>query len=252
MKDFKEHFYLLNNKLKNGENFAFLRFSDGEMHLLMNRGLKIGDDWYEIDGVRKLGNYHPVNNKDLDVVEHKFFYDALKESFKFHAENYFVGISCRCCVGNANCDWQIDFRGGDDEHLTWSNLLINGNYGRFISEMLPNFINKKVVFICNENAKLNNLPFNVVKDFRVGVNCMVNNFDISTDIIQWVEKNKIKDHLFLFSASSLSEVLIHKLFLTEKENTYIDVGTMLNQYLGIDTNRGYLKGGKTLNKICVW
>ena len=30
MKDFKEHFFLLYNKLKNNENFAFSRFSDGK------------------------------------------------------------------------------------------------------------------------------------------------------------------------------------------------------------------------------
>jgi len=250
MKNFIEHFYLLNNKLKNGENFAFLRFSDGEMHLLMDRGLKIGNSWYEIDGVRKSGNYHPINNKNLDIVNHKFFYDALKNSFKFHCKNYFVGISCRCCVGVENYNWQVVFRGGDDEHLTWSNLLINGNYKKFTNEMLPIFKEKKIVFICNENAKLNSLPFDVVKDFRVGNNCMVNDFNISDEIIQWIKENNIKNYLFLFSASSLSEVLIHKLFIIEKENTYIDVGTMLNLYFGIDIHRGYLIGGN--NKICIW
>jgi len=253
MKDFVEHFFLLNNKLKTGENFALTRYSDGEMHLLMNRSLKIGVDWWELNGVRRSGgNYHPVNFKNLDVIEHKFFFDALKESFQYHEKNYFVGLSCRCCVGEENFKWQVDFRGGDDEHLTWSNLLINGNFNRFLSEMLPLFNTKKVVFICNEHMDISKLPFEVVKDFRVGQNCMINNFNISDDIIQWMKENDIKNHLFLFSASSLSEVLIHKLFVTEKENTYIDIGTMLNGYMGIDTNRGYLQGGETLNKICIW
>ena len=81
---------------------------------------------------------------------------------------------------------------------------------------------------------------------------MVNNYNLSDKIIQWIGENDIKNHVFLFSASSLSEVLIHKLFVVEKENTYNDVGTMLNSYMGIDTHRGYLQGGDTLNKICIW
>ena len=250
MKNFVEHFNLLLDKLKTGENFAFLRFSDGEMHLLMNRTLKIGDNWYEIDGVRRAGNYDLINFKNVDSVEHKFFFDALKEAYQYHDKNYFVGLSCRCCVGDANFKWQVDFRGGDDEHLTWANLLINGNFNRFNTEMLPLFNNKKVVFVGNEHMDMSKLPFGVIKDFRVGQNCMINNFNISDEIIQWIKENDIKNHIFLFSASSLSEVLIHKLFLTEKENTYLDVGTMFNRYFGIDTNRGYLFGSD--NKICIW
>ena len=250
MKNFIEHFYLLLDKLKTGENFAFLRFSDGEMHILMNRHTKLNNGWYEIDGVRGSGNYDSVNFKDVDPVKDKFFVDALKESYRYHAKNYFVGLSCRCCVGDANFNWQVQFRGGDDEHLTWANLLINGNFNRFNTEMLPLFKTKKVVFIGNEHMDISKLPFEVVKDFRVGQNCMINNFNISEDIIKWMVENNIKNHLFLISASSLSEVLIHKLFMVEKENTYIDAGTMLNLYFGRDTNRAYLLGID--NKICIW
>ncbi len=251
MKDFVEHFNLLLDKLKAGENFAHLRFSDGEMYILMDKHTKLGDGWYEIDGVRKQGFYDPVNFKDVDPVKNKFFVDALKAAFQYHDENYFVGLSCRCCVGEENFKYQVDLRGGDDEHLTWANLLINGNYDRFMEEMLPVFNKKKVVFIGNEKMDLTKLPFEVVKDFRVGQNCMINNFNLSDEVIAWVKENEIKDHLFLFSASSLSEVIIHKLFLAgEKENTYIDIGTILNNYFGIDITRGYLKGVN--RKICIW
>lgn len=252
MKDFVEHFYLLLDKLKAGENFAHLRFSDGEMYILLDKHTKLGDGWYEIDGVRKQGFYDSVNFKDVDPVKDKFFVDALKDAFRYHAKNYFVGLSCRCCVGEKNFKWQVDFRGGDDEYLTWANLLINGNYNRFKAEMLPLFSGKKIVFIGNEKMDILKLPFGVVKDFKVGQNCMINNFNISDEIIQWMKENDIKNHLFLFSASSLSEVLIHKLFMVENENTYIDVGTMLNNYFNIDTTRGYLRGGPTLNRLCIW
>lgn len=252
MKDFREHFYILLEKLKRGENFAYLRYSDGEMHLLMNKSLKIGSDWYEVNGIKGHGNYHDINFKDVDPTKHHFFFDALKEAYQYHHKNYFVGLSCRCCVGNENFNWQVNFRGGDDDHLTWANLLINGNYNNFKSEMLPLFNNKNIVFIGNDEMDVSKLPFEVMKIFRVGRNCMINDFSLSDDIIEWMISNDIKDHLFLFSASSLSEVLIHKLFLKEKDNTYIDIGTMLNNYMSVDMNRGYLRGGATLNKYCVW
>jgi len=252
VKDFKEHFELLKDKLINGENFAYLRYSDGEMHILMDRDVTVADTWYELNGVRKSGKYDATNYKNVNQIKHKYFVDALKASYKHHDKNYFVGLSCRCCVGESNFKWMVDFRGGDDEHLTWANLLINANYEKFLSEMLPLFNNKKIVFIGNEIMDTSKLPFEVVKDFRVGSNCMINNFDLSDEIIQWVQKNEIKDYLFLFSASSLSEVLIHKLFLNDKENTYLDIGTMFNLHLGFDTNRGYLLGGPSTNKKCIW
>ena len=249
-KDFIEHFYMLSTKLRLGENFAFSRFSDGEMYLLMDRSTTLGKGYYEIDGVRNSGTYDPINYKNVDSDKHGFFYDALKDSFRYHAENYFVGLSCRCCVGEENFKWQINLRGGDDEHLTWSNLFINGNFDRFIDKMVPMFNDKKIVFICNETLDLSMLPFDVEKDFRVGNNCMINNFNISDEIIGWIKENNIKNHVFLFSASSLSNVLIHKLFAEENENTYIDVGTGLNMYFGVDTHRGYLHGHN--RKMCIW
>ena len=54
-------------------------------------------------------------------------------------------------------------------------------------------------------------------------------------------KEEIINHVFLFSASSLSEVLIHELYKVNDKNTYIDVGTTLHPYMGLDIARDYLK-----------
>ena len=37
MKNFREDFFKLKRKLGNKENFAFSRFSDGEMYILQNK-----------------------------------------------------------------------------------------------------------------------------------------------------------------------------------------------------------------------
>jgi len=95
--------------------------------------------------------------------------------------------------------------------------------------------------VCSENATFDDLPFEVVKDFRVGKNCIVNDHHLIEEISAWVTENKIEDHVFLFSASSLSEILIHKLFKLSDKNSYIDIGTTLHKWLDLSLERDYLK-----------
>ena len=60
-----------------------------------------------------------------------------------------------------------------DDNLTSTNLLVNSNYPLFIGHFIPELKKKKVVFICSENAELSNSDFDIIKDFRVGRNCIV-------------------------------------------------------------------------------
>ena len=41
--DYREDFNILKTKLKNNENFAFLRFSDGEGFILYDQYLQLSD-----------------------------------------------------------------------------------------------------------------------------------------------------------------------------------------------------------------
>lgn len=250
MKDFKEHFFLLFNKLKNNENFGFSRFSDGELRIMQNQELVLGDGYNKIGDVISSGNYFLEDRKHVDPKIHPHVVDKLMESYQFKKHNYYVGLSCRCCVGEKDFKQMIDWRGGDDEFLTWSNLWVNGNYDLFKEYMIPEFSNHKIVYVLNENANLGGLPFKVVKDFRVGENCIVNEFNKHEEIAQWIEENKIKNHVFLFSASSLSNFMIYELFKKYDQNTYIDVGTTLNIELGMKGVRQYLIGRN--KKICIW
>lgn len=250
MKDFKEHFFLLYNKLKNNENFAFSRFSDGELRIMQNQELVLGDNYYKIGDSINGGAYYPEDRKSVNPHTHPHIQEKLMEAYKFKTHNYYVGLSCRCCVGDADFNQMIDWRGGDDEFLTWSNLWVNGNYDLFRQYMIPEFSKHKIVYVLNEHANLNGLPFKVAKDFRVGENCIVNEFNKHVEIAKWIEENNIKNHVFLFSASSLSNFIIYELFKKYGENTYIDIGTTLNIELGMKGIRGYLIGAN--KKICIW
>jgi len=252
MKNYVEHFHMLYNKLKNGENFAFARFSDGELYMMQNKETKLAHDHY-ILGKQKVSNhYFEEDHKHFLPGRDEFFRQELMDSYTHLQHNYFVGLSCRCCVGNQHHQEMLDWYEGDinSDLLTWSNLWVNGNYKLFKEYMIPEFSNHKIVYILNENANVNGLPFEVSKDFRVGPNCIINDFDLIETVSDWISENKIENHVFLFSASSLSNYMIHHLYKKYSNNTYIDVGTTMNNYLGMKGLREYIKGKN--NKICIW
>ena len=254
MKDFKDHFFKMFEKLKNKEPFAFSRFSDGELRILQNMDLTLAPKYNIINGKKTMGYYAPENLKEFMPERDKFYHEKLVEAYQFKKKNYYVGLSCRCCVGEKDFRFMLDLYNGDvnSEFLTWSNLFVNSNYSLYKKHFVPEFSKHKIVMICNKNCKLEGLPFPVVKDFRVGPYCMKNNYGMIEEIKKWISSNNIEDHVFLFSAASLSEFLAHQLFEFCDKNTYIDIGTTLNISLGIDNNRGYLKNGRKIRKTCIW
>lgn len=259
-KTFSGDFYKILDLLKNNIPFAFNRFSDGELFILQNKELILDNNLIKIGDVSRSGPYVKEDFKHFDPKEHGFCRDKLMEAFKHRQKNYFKGLSCKCCTSSVDFNWQLEVLKADlhDEDLTWANLLLNGNYASFMSEMLPLFKNYKTVFICNEKANLESLPF-VVKDFRVGYNAMINDYHKIDEIRKWISDNNISGYLFLFSASSFSKMAIHQLFEAAPNNTYIDVGTTLNAFMNMSVERQYLgdywyekPAPADTYKVCVW
>tara|TARA_R110001592_G_scaffold133404_2_gene348619 strand:+ start:1056 stop:1838 length:783 start_codon:yes stop_codon:yes gene_type:complete len=257
-KTFEGDFYKLLNKLKSNEQFAFIRFSDGEMFIMQNKSLVLDNHSARINGQVLGGGFTEEDHKSFDPEQHGFFRDKLMDSYTHQQKNYFKGLSCRCCVGQDNFNYMFNVAQDTTEHMTWANLLVNGNYPKFINEFVPELKDKKCVVICNERADLTNMPFEVVKDFRVGQNCIVNNYDVIEDIRQWINGNEIEDHVFLLAASSLTNMIVHQLFEENDTNTFIDIGTTLNKYFNMRLDRSYLSSfwnnhhSPDLEKMCIW
>jgi hypothetical protein len=261
MKNFKTDFNVLRDKLNVNENFAFTRFSDGELFVLQNKRLELNENNYIIDNTMGYGNYNNEEQKKFIPNEHEFYRKKLEESLQFKKQNYYKGISCKCCVGESAFNWQIELAGGDDGSLTWANLWNNGNYEKFIEEIIPILSKKKIIIIVNESANIKNLGFNIKKDFRVGTNCFINNYDIIEEIKFFIINNKIKNHVFLVSAASLSNLIIHQLYEFNDMNTYIDIGSTLNPMMDMEGWKGsrtylreyWLKQPRNyLDKNCIW
>lgn len=241
--DYKSDFFKLLNKLKDKENFAYVRYSDGEAIVMQNKKLVLAQDHVEIGDATLGFGYSDQDHKEFIPEKHGFVRDKLLASYKYKAANYFVGSICESCdcASKEYALWMQEQYGALDQNYTSTNLLVNGNYADFITHFVPQLKNRKNVMICNENATFDKVPFEVTKDFRVGKNCIVSDHHLFDEIRNYINDNQIKDHVFLFSASSLSEILIHQLYEYNNQNTYIDIGTTLNPYLGLEIAREYLK-----------
>jgi len=256
-KNFREHFSMFTNKIRNKENFAFSRYSDGELWILQNKELKLSADVIQVGEAKSPGVYQSPDFKHYDPIEHAAYQQKLVEAYKHRQKGYYKGISCSCCVGKENFDWQINLHGGDDESLTWANLWVNGNYPAFIMNTLPIFYNRDCVFVGHESADTSKLPF-IKKDFRVGYNAFINDYAKIEEIKKWIKENNIENHLFLFSASTFSNLAIYELFKEFPNNSYVDIGTCLTPMMNMPTERDYLKGfwsyrgSQSLKQICIW
>jgi len=257
VKSFVGDFDLLLGLLSRGENFAFSRFSDGELFILQNKRLILGDG-VTVVGEKSWGNnYRFEDFKSFEPGVHGGFQRHLVEAFTHRQRNYFKGVSCACCVGRDNFEWQLGLHGGDDDSLTWANLWVNGNYARFIELVLPVFKSRNCVFVGHRNADISSFDC-FVKDFRVGFNAMINDVHVIDEIKDWVRVNNVRNHVFLFSASSFSNLAIYELFKIFPENTFIDIGTTLVRFMGMPMERAYLQAfwngasHPDLGKVCVW
>lgn len=265
-KNFSKHFDMLLNKLKAGENFAFSRFSDGELYVLQNRKLELTLEGSVIGEQKYPGHYPKEEQKSFIPEKHSIMRDKLVDAFRHTQYNYYKGLSCPCCATKENYEFQFELAGkpSSSKDFTWANLLINANYPRFLQEMIPTLNNKPIIIVLNENAKLDNLSsigLNIVKDFRVGTNCFINDYSIIEKMRIYIKENNIINHIFLVSAASLSNLIIYELFKEFSNNTFIDIGSTLNPALGLEGwkySREYLRGfwlgehSAFLQRACIW
>jgi hypothetical protein len=235
-KSFRNDLKIIISKLKNKQPFAFSKYADGELHILANKPVNNGEFWFVPEA-------NDFNRQEMI------------KSFRFKNENYYVGISCPCCIGGPPVhDWMKKNSGQPESNLTWANIFVNGNHSYYIKNMVPLYSEYEVVLVSNSSSNLSNLPFEVKKHFTIGKNAWIENYDLINEIKNYIDNEDITNHLFLFCAGPFGNILTHQLFEHSNKNTYIDIGSTLNVMLLGDQgkNRGYLRGETSLGKICVW
>jgi len=245
MKNFTTAFNNLRYKIEQTIPFAFSRFSDGELFIMQNKTVILADNHYVTGDIRGPNIYTEEEQKEFLPERDGFYREKLLECYKHIQPNYFKGIctGTDAHVGDENFDYQIKLHGGDHESLTFSNLLINANYKRFVEEIVPLLSKRKVIYVVNKLADISRLPFKIEKAFRIGSNCMINDYGVVEEIKSFITLHNIKDHVILCSAASLSNFIIYENFKDNPNNTFLDIGSCLNPLLNLEGwkhTRGYL------------
>lgn len=240
MKTFKGDFDKFLDKIKRGRHFSLSRWGDGE--------LKILEGGY-ID-LRTKGNgefrYDPA------VPEYqKSRYDMI-DAYKYVDEEYYIGVACPCCVGQEKYEYMKRLSGQCEENLTWANIFVNSNYGQFKEKYMPEFTKHIVNLVINKNSKLEALPFASKNTWYVGTDAWLDDYHLIDTMAEYIIRGNVRDEIFIIAAGPFANILTHKLWLVSKENTYIDIGSVLDPYLGLKLTRGYHLGAKTLEKTCIW
>ena len=263
MKTFNGDFDKFKDKLERGENFSFIRFSDGELFVLQNLRLELNEDHYIIGNGLGYGEYNAEEQKKFMPGQDEFYRKKLEESLQWDANNFYRGICTKPDVTEEVFNWMVNLSGStsDSERLTWANLFINGNYGRYIEEIVPIFSTKEIIMVVNHSAQVEHLPFNVKKVFRVGTNCFINDYDLIEEMKTYIKENNIENHVFLLSAASLTNLIGHQLHVEFPNNSYIDIGSTLNPIMKMEGWKGsrsylreyWLKENPVYTKmICTW
>jgi hypothetical protein len=231
-KEFREELIKIKRKIELRDKFAFSKFADGEYAILKNETITNTDNW--------------TYKKDED----KFYSDQLKYALQFKHEDYIVGISATS-NNKKHHQYLMAYSKQPLSNLTFADLFVNSNHQYFIDEVVPLFSNYDVVLVCNKNNSIENLPFKVYKKFDIGDLAWKEDYEKIFEINHWIKKEEIKNKLFLFCAGPLGNMLSHRLFERCKENTYLDVGSSLNNYFNLK-NRRYLYNEKFRNSTPKW
>jgi len=191
---------IIYNKIKNKENFAFVRFGDGEHNIIKN--VSCNRKGFKFDKTR-------------DSV----FRQELIESLKFEDENYYKGLDC------------------SGKNIFSPRVFVNQNYLDFLKNFNPLF--EGCTFVGNIKGRKENLPFkpysymaiknNVWKDIDAQL--------IEIALAYWLHDKK--QHIVLVAGGVWANVFIYNLYLRNPNNIYIDVGSTYDPFLFDKYTRQY-------------
>ena len=240
MKTFEGDFRRFLKMLQKKVPFSLSRWGDGELSILENNNLDLRD--------KGNGEFR----FDKDMYEYQILRSDLFHSFIHKDINYYIGIACPCCVGDEKYQHMKKLSEQDEEDLTWANIFVNSNYPKFVDEFIPEFSNHTINLVVNGNSNLDSVPFPHKKCWYVGTDAWLSDYNLIEEISEYIVDNDINNEVFLIAAGPFANILTHKLWEVSTNNTYIDVGSVLDPYLGLKLTRGYLNGAATLSKTCVW
>ena len=227
-------FNFILNKIKNKSPFTFVRFSDGEMEIIRNNELIIKEGEIIWSKGRILHSYPRFDFKNFNPITNADLRDDLLEAAKFKSDNYIKGIPTSHNNALADRELMASLNQDSYSNLTFSDLFLNQNFIRFRYKVLPELLTfKDVYYVGNFRAD----PTRIVESW--------NHIQIPDDIFFDYQSNKKQlfntlinvpvGSLILFSASSLSNIIAHQIFLNRSDLIILDVGTSIHDLVGLQS-----------------
>lgn len=213
-----EEFNRIWSRLEKKENFALLRYGDGERAIMTGKKVIAQEGWQSPSEIGELGK-------------------ALLNTLDIDSPDFIYGISCPCCDRAAYYWYSTRIK---SKNRTFANLFVNKNYPEFIKNFEE--LTRDAIFIGNYRAKgkkIGNL--NILKYYEISDNC----FEFWENEAQTLIENIKKDFgnrnnlLYVFSAGPMSEPLIYELWKNNPNNCYIDFGSCLDKYIHQKVTRPY-------------
>jgi hypothetical protein len=225
-KEFQKDLESIIEALRVGEKISFSKFCDGEWAIMTNKPMP------EVQHNEWTFDPNEPNDAEMRV--------RLIKAFQYKNPRYFIGIAGPAIWGAQTFLEMKHNSLQDEEMITWADIFVNANYRQYVDEIVPLFSEKPVVLFCNSAASTKDAPFDVVKMFTVEDRAWKEGFGLVEETKSFVVDNEIKDHIFLFACGPIGNVLCHELTELSEDNTYLDVGSTLNPYLGLQKyNRDY-------------
>lgn len=227
----KDEFETIFSKIRNNKNITLFRLGDGERSLILGKSVHAQEGWSAPSTVTPLGK-------------------ALYNSLNIDADNVYYGVSCPCCDKSAYYWYSSNIK---SKNITFANIFVNANYRRFIKEFET--LTRDAIVIANHKGKNNKIGnLNVLKYYSVGDQCVdffENKLDsLINDII--TDFGTKKNILYVVSAGPLSEIIIHRLFENNPDNTYIDFGSSIDCYIHQKDTRPYTDSSSIFGKRNCW
>ena len=228
--DFDQLLELLLKKIP----FTFVRFSDGEMEIIRNHRLFIGDGRISWSKGEVEFSYPDFDKKDFLPERDVLLRDDLIASARFTDKNFIKGIPASHNKALDDRNLLVGLNDGSHKNLTFADLFINQNYLKFRRKVLPSFYRFEHVFylgnfrskpnLLNDNWKLIPLQDNFFENYEQVLGS-------SLSALQALPKHS----LVLSSASSLTNILGHQILQHRQDLTFFDVGTSLHDLVGLQS-----------------
>jgi len=229
--DFDYFWGLINNNV----NFTFARYADGEIMLM--KGQQVSDETQasSVDKWKAPNTLTKVGKQLLKTLNHI-------------EDNYYYAISSTNDNINDYTFLKNNIKQKEDK-LTFVNLWINANYGSMLKNLSSN--KREVILICNKDAKKENFPFNVIDITPFPNDCI--NFWEENDksfIDEIIKKySDLNNQLFFISCGPISEIIIDALYNINPNNTYVDVGSSIDEFVHGYKTRPYMDSNSHYSKL---